>query len=126
MEPGPQLYEMSAAGGGPHRLFSGFSYQAEPDWSRADRNKIACTVRSGGYQIAVFDFSTGKVEVVSHAPFDGIEPSWLDDGRHLVYTARDRSSSVLCILDTLSGKSTPITAGSPVGASMQASVLDPR
>lgn len=128
MEPGPQIYAMSAAGGAPRRLFSGFRYQAEPDWSRADRNKLACTVAapSGGYQIAVYDFGSGKAEVVSRAPFDGIEPSWLDDGRHLVYTARDRSSSVLCILDTASGKSTPITAGSPVGASMQASVLAPR
>lgn len=123
MEPGPQLHVMSVAGGAPQRLRTGFSYSAEPDWSRTDRNKIACTVWAGGYQIAVYDFSAGKAEVVSKAAFDGIEPSWLGDGRHLVYTARDRRSSVLCILDTVSGKSTPITDRSPVGNSMQASVL---
>jgi TolB protein len=112
MEPGPQLYVMSAAGGSPQRLTSGFSYTAEPDWSRANPQKIACTVRVPGnrYQIAVYDFSKGKAEVVSKAEFDGVEPSWLPDGRHLVYTARDRNSSVLSILDTETGSSRRISA----------------
>jgi TolB protein len=123
MEPGPQLYVMSASGGGLRRLVSGYSYTAEPDWSRANPTKIACTVRAGNYQIALLDLSGGGAKVVSQAPFDGIEPSWLADGRHLVYTARDRNSSVLCILDTETGKSTPLTERSPVGPSMQASVL---
>lgn len=126
MQPGPQLYVMPAFGGTPRRLATGFGYNAEPDWSRTDRNKIACTVQVGGrYQIAVYDFSTGRAKVVSAAAFDGIEPCWLPDGRHLVYTARDRYSSVLCILDTVTGKSTPLTNNrGPIGAAMQASVLD--
>jgi TolB protein len=126
MDPGPQLYVMAAAGGTPRRLSMGLgTYAAEPDWSRADPNKIACTVRVGRqYQIAVFNVATGKGQVASKASFDGIEPSWLADGRHLVYTARDRATSVLCILDTETGKSTRI---SPVdGAAMQAGVWFPR
>lgn len=123
MEPGPQLYLMPASGGTPQRLRTGYSYSAEPDWSRAKPTKIACTVRAGGYQIAVYDTSTGKTDVVSKAPFDGIEPSWLPDGRHLVYTARDRNTSVVCILDTETGKSTPLTDRAGIGAAMQASVL---
>ena len=121
MEPGPQLYVMSAAGGTPQRLNVGFSYAAEPDWSRANPNKIAFTARVGTrYQIAVYDLSTGTGKVVSKANFDGIEPAWLADGRHLVYTARDRSTSVLSILDTETGKSVPIT---PAGTSaLQAGV----
>lgn len=127
MEPGPSLHIMSVAGGAPRRLSSGFGYTAEPDWSIANPGKIACTVRAGGrFQVAVYDLSTGKAQVVSQARFDGIEPSWLADGRHLVYTARDRTSSVLCILDTETGLSTPVTAGSPAGAAMQASVLPGR
>lgn len=125
MEPGPQLYVMPAGGGAPQRLATGFSYAAEPDWSRAS-GKIACTVRvSGGrYQIAVVDpASPGKATVVSKADFDAIEPSWLADGRHLVYTARDRSSSVVCILDTETGKSSRLTGN--FGPSMQASVWTP-
>lgn len=125
-DPGPQLYLISAAGGGARRLASGYSYTAEPDWSRAAPGKIACTVKQGGrYQIAVYDLAKGAAEVVSNATFDGVEPSWLGDGRHLVYTARDRSSSVVCILDTVTSKSTPITAGSAVGPAMQASVWTP-
>lgn len=119
----PQLHVMSTAGGTPTRLVTGFSYAAEPDWSRTNPNKIACTVKSGSqYQIAVYDISKGKAEVVSKAAFDGIEPSWLPDGRHLVYTARDRSTSVLCILDTETGQSKRVSATN-LGPLAQASVL---
>lgn len=112
MEPGPQLYVMSVAGGAPRRLSVGHTYVAEPDWSRTNPNKIACTVRvAGRYQIAVFDMAANTSKIVSKAAFDAVEPSWLADGRHLVYTARDRSSSVIAILDTETGKSTPITPG---------------
>ncbi|MGH7957664.1 MAG: biopolymer transporter Tol, partial [Opitutaceae bacterium] len=121
MEPGPQLYVIPAAGGAPRRLSVGFSYAAEPDWSRTNPNKIACTVRVGGrYQIAVYDMSTGKGQVVSKANFDGVEPSWLADGRHIVYTARDRTTSVLCILDSETGKSTRISPTS--SSALQAGV----
>ncbi|HEY1792763.1 MAG TPA: biopolymer transporter Tol [Opitutaceae bacterium] len=122
MEPGPQLYVIPAAGGYPRRVSpSGFSrYCAEPDWSRANPDKIAFTMQGGGYQIAVLSLSSGTAQQVSRAPFDGIEPSWLPDGRHLVYTARDRTTSALCILDTETGKSTAISRG--FGPAFQASV----
>ncbi len=124
MEPGPQLYVMAAGGGSMQRLNTGFTYAAEPDWSRGNAQKIACTVRvpGGKFQIAVYDFTAGKAEVVSKADFDGIEPSWLPDGRHLVYTARDRATSVLSILDTETGLSKRISATN-LGPVAQASVL---
>ena len=126
MDPGPQLYVMSSGGGTPTRLVTGYGYAAEPDWSKADPSKIACTVKSGSYQIAVYDFAKGSATIVPNksAPFDGIEPSWLPDGRHVVYTARDRSSSQLCILDTVTGKSTHISPSS-FGPAMQANVWTP-
>ncbi len=124
MDPGPQLYIMSAAGGAPQRLGAGFRYAAEPDWSRTKPNLIACTVRSDSYQIAVYDFSKGQAEVVSKAPFDGVEPSWLADGRHLVFTARSASVSRICILDTESGRIT-IVSPSAFGQASQASVWTP-
>ncbi len=125
-EPGPQLYVMPVAGGVPQRITSGISgYCTEPDWSRADPNKIAFTIRVGrNYQIAVLDLAKRASQQASKAPFDGVEPCWLGDGRHLVYTARTASQSRICILDTESGKSTPVIP-STFGATMQANVWTP-
>lgn len=121
----PQLYVIPAGGGSPQRLSVGYTYAAEPDWSRANPGKLACTVRVGrSYQIAVYDFAKGKAEVVSKASFDGVEPSWLGDGRHLVYTARTPTESRLSILDTETGKSTPISPAS-FGSALQGNVWTP-
>jgi TolB protein len=111
-EPGPQLYVMSASGGSAQRVTSGISrYCAEPDWSRADPNKIVFTMAEGKrFQLAVLDLRTNQSKRVSNAPFDAVEPSWLADGRHVVYTARSANNRRLCILDTETGKSTPIAA----------------
>ena len=93
--------------------------------SRDKANLIACTVRVGRqYQIAVYDSAKGKAEVVSKAPFDGIEPTWLPDGRHVVYTARTATTSRVCVLDTETGKSVPISPAS-FGSTLQASVWAP-
>ena len=108
----PQLYVMSAQGGGMQRISFGLSsYCAEPDWSRGNPNRIAYTIGVGAnhYQTAVLDFSKHESVQVSKAPFDAIEPCWLPDGRHLVYTARDRTHSILAILDSETGKSTQIS-----------------
>jgi TolB protein len=122
--PGPQLYMMSAGGGPPQRITHGISsYCAEPDWSRGNPDRIAFTVRVGhdNYQIAVLSLSQGESKIVSHAPFDGLEPSWLPDGRHLVYTARTAFTSRVCLLDTETGKSVPISP-SGFGPTLQADV----
>ncbi|MBC7366819.1 MAG: PD40 domain-containing protein [Undibacterium sp.] len=125
-EPGPQLYTMPVNGGSPTRLTSGISsYCAEPDWSKTNPNKIAFTIRVGrNFQIAVYDFTKRASEQVSKAKFDGVEPNWLPDGRHVVYTARDSATSRVCILDTETGKSTPISPAS-FGSTLQANVWAP-
>jgi len=124
MEPGPQLYVMEASGGSPRRvsLETGSRYCAEPSWSRTNPDKVAFTMGVGrNFQIGVLQVSSGHGEQVSRAPFDGVEPSWLPDGRHLVYTARTASTSRVCILDTETGKSTPVSP-SGFGPALQATV----
>lgn len=124
-EPSPQLYVMSAAGGAPRRLATGYAFSAEPDWNRIDRNKLVCTVRVAGgkFAVAVVDISSGKAEVVSKAAYDAMEPSWLADGRHVIYTVRDRRTSALAILDTVTGSSLQITPSDLVA--LQAGVWSP-
>ena len=122
----PQLYVIPVTGGTMRRLPTNISgFCAEPDWSTAAPNKIAFTTKIGGsYQIAVYDLSTRSSTQVSHASFDGIEPCWLADGRHLLYTARDRSTSRIYLLDTETGKSVPMSP-SDLGVVKQASVVMP-
>lgn len=116
----PQLQLMSANGGSMTRLVTGFNYCAEPDWSAANPNKIAFTAAQGrGFQIAVYDMSTGKGAVVSKAPTDAIEPVWMADGRHVVCTFRAANTRSLYLLDTESGKATrisPTSLGNASGA----------
>jgi TolB protein len=122
-EPGPQLYIMSAAAGAPpQRLATNISrYCAEPDWCRWNANRLAFTMAVGrGYQIAVYDFVTRQAQQVSHAPLDAIEPCWMPDGRHLVYTARQANQRSLWLLDTETGKARQISPRS-LGEVSQAS-----
>lgn len=124
---GPQLYVMPAAGGTARRLPTRISgYCAEPDWSKAQPNRIVFTVRSGkGFQIALYDLSAGIAKLVSKQPADALEPSWLADGRHVVFTSRSAGASSLWILDTENGKATQLSAAG-AGKVSQASVFDPR
>lgn len=122
-EPGPQLYLMSAAvGSPPQRLPTNISgYCAEPDWCRWDANKLAFTTAVGKrYQVAVYDFSSRQAEVVSAAALDAIEPCWLADGRHLIYTAREANQRSLWILDTETRKTKRISPAA-LGQASQAS-----
>ncbi len=124
---GPQLYVMSSRGGSASRLPTNISgYCAEPDWSWADPNKIAFTMRIGsGFQIGLFDMSTRTAATqVSKAPVDAVEPAWLGDGRHLVFTARAANTRSIWILDTVSGKATRLS-GNELGKVSQANVLRP-
>ena len=108
---GPQLYIMPVSGGQAQRVPTNISrYCAEPDWSVGDPNKIAFTARVGsGFQVAVYDMTTRKSAQVSKAPVDAVEPSWLADGRHLVYTERAANKRSIYILDTETGKRTRLS-----------------
>jgi TolB protein len=123
---GPQLYVMSSSGGGMTRVTYNFaSYCAEPDWSATDPNKIVFTAREGrGYQIAVWDLNSKSGKVVSKAPMDAIEATWLADGRHVICSFRAANTSSLYVLDTESGKATRLSPAA-LGNTSSASYLAP-
>ncbi|HUG11769.1 MAG TPA: biopolymer transporter Tol [Opitutaceae bacterium] len=123
----PQLYQMSAAGGAMTRVPTNISgYCAEPDWSVGNPNKIVFTIAMGSrFVLAVYDFSTGKSTTVATGPGDAIEPSWLADGRHVVFTARGPNTRRTMIVDTETGKATRLS-GDGLGQVSHAHVLAPR
>lgn len=85
------------------------SYCAEPSWNQANSDLIAFTVAiRGGFQIAVYNFATRQSEILTQGNSDSIEPIWLNDGRHILFTRRDASSKQLCILDTESKSIVPL------------------
>jgi TolB protein len=108
----PQLYLLGTSPGSTlQRLPTNISgYCAEPDWSHANPDAIAFTAASGnGYEIAVYSIATREARIVTSGAGDAVEPCWLSDGRHIVYTARQAGSSRVCIVDTETKKMTPIS-----------------
>ena len=107
-----QLFLMSAAGGTMSRVPTSISgYCAEPDWSTAKPSLIAFTAAQGAaFEVAIYDVNAGTHRFVTKGPGDGIEPCWLADGRHLIYTARSAGTRRLMIVDTETGKTTALSA----------------
>lgn len=108
----PQLYLLGTTPGSTlQRLAANISgYCAEPDWSHANPDLIAFTAASGsGYEVAVFSLSAKESKWITSGSGDAIEPCWLSDGRHLLYTARSAGVSSICIVDTETKRMTTIS-----------------
>ena len=93
---------------------------------RTRPNLIVFTIRMGrGFVLAIHDFSTGKSTPVATGSGDAIEPSWLADGRHVVFTARGPNTRRTMIVDTETGKTTALSP-STLGQVSHAHPLAPR
>ncbi len=123
---GNQLFVVPSSGGGMRRLRTDISgYCAEPDWNPVDANKIAFTAAvSSGFQIAVYDLREGRSRFLTSENGDAIEASWLNDGRHIIYTHRRANNSQIRIMDTVTQKSYQLSGGRR--SVSQASFLAPR
>lgn len=106
----PQLYEMPSSGGSPKRIPTNISgYCAEPDWNPRHSHLILFTVASGKeFEVALWDATTGKATVLTKGPGDAVEPRWVRDGRHALYTERTGTYRRLMLLDTISGQTKPL------------------
>lgn len=101
----PQLYTISVNGGAPRRIPTDISsYCSEPVWNPVHSNQIAFTASiGGGFQIALYDFKTRSSKQLTKGA-SSVEPTWLRDGRHLVFTRREGGRQRLMLLDSETGK----------------------
>lgn len=106
----PQLYEIPASGGNPKRIPTNISgYCAEPDWNPRHAHLILFTVASGKeFELALWDATSGKATIVTKGPGDAVDPRWLRDGRHALYTERTGTYRRIMVLDTISGQTRPL------------------
>jgi TolB protein len=102
----PQLYEISASGGRMRRLPTNISgYCSEPAWNPLDKNLIAFTAAvAGGFQIVVYNKRMQQSEILTQVSGSAVEPEWLNDGRHLIFTRKQNGTKRLMILDTKTKK----------------------
>jgi TolB protein len=103
----PLLYTVSAAAGSTLNAIrtNVSNYCAEPSWNPRNDKQIAFMAAAGaGFEIEVFDFTTGKTTSF----VSGSQPCWTNDGRHLIYTTGTNPEQ-LAVLDTKTGRSTTIT-----------------
>lgn len=108
----PQLYRISAEGGRMTRIATQISnYCAEPDWNPADSSKIVFTaVFREGFQIVLWDFKENKSTILTRGARDSIEPCWLNDGRHIVFTRRVGANKQLMVIDSETLQESPISS----------------
>ena len=102
----PQLYEISTSGGSMKRLPTNISrYCSEPACNPVNDNLIAFTAAiAGGFQIAVYDRKSRSSEILTSVSDSAVEPVWLNDGRHLIFTRRNKGSTSLVLLDSKTKK----------------------
>jgi TolB protein len=115
----PQLYEISSSGGTARRIPTNISsYCSEPVWNPVDENLIAFTAAvRGGFQIALYDAKKRSSELLTSGA-SSLEPTWLRDGRHLVFTQRKGGVIRLMLLDSLTKEVSALHAPSFGEASM--------
>ncbi|MGJ8639343.1 MAG: biopolymer transporter Tol [Opitutaceae bacterium] len=106
----PQLYEISANGGPMRRIPTNISsYCSEPVWNPVHDNLIAFTAAvRGGFQIALYDYDKRSSKILTSVTDSAVEPSWMNDGRHLVFTQRTGGKTRLMVLDSETGKVSPL------------------
>ena len=108
----PQLYVMDIEKGSVERLKTGLSsYLDQGDWNPTNSDLIAFTMLVGGkFQIGLYDIVQKKGRVLTSDSTDSIDPCWLNDGRHLIFTRKSKDQRQLCLLDTKNTRVMPLSS----------------
>lgn len=121
----PQLYEVSLSTGALTRIATNVSsHCTEASWNPLDPSRIAFTAAvGGGFQIFEYSFNERKSKQVTKSSAHGLQPTWLNDGRHIIYTERSsKGGTRLMIIDTeLDGAKPKALHGANFGNCSQAS-----
>lgn len=121
----PQLYEVSLSTGALTRIATNVSsHCTEASWNPLDPSRIAFTAAvGGGFQIFEYSFNERKSKQVTKSSAHGLQPTWLNDGRHIIYTERSsKGGTRLMIIDTeLDGAQPKALHGANFGNCSQAS-----
>ena len=106
----PQLYMVNADGSALKYLKTPISKNStEPDWNPLDKNKILFTgMIDGKFQIIEYAVKEAKCRIITNVLGGAVEPCWLSDGRHAVYTERIQSRTRLMLLDTVTKEATAL------------------
>lgn len=106
----PQIHVIDSNGTGLKRIPTNISkYCDEPTINPLKSSELAFTAAtSGTFQIGLFDFDSQKSKFITQGKEDHIEPCWLNDGRHLIVTCRNKALQELYLLDSKTGKKTPL------------------
>lgn len=126
----PQLYEVSLSTGALTRIATNVSsHCTEASWNPLDPSRIAFTAAvGGGFQIFEYSFNERRSKQVTKGSAHGLQPTWLNDGRHIIYTERSsKGGTRLMIIDTeLDGAQPKALHGANFGNCSQASFYYPK
>lgn len=113
----PQIFVINADGGNMRRVPTNISGNcSEPIWNPRNPDQIAFTAAvAGEFEVCLFNFSEGVSRIITRGAGDAVAPTWLADGRHLVYTERTARTSRLTLLDTITGKKSHLTSPAQLG-----------
>ncbi len=125
----PQLYEVSLSTGVLTRIATNVSsHCTEASWNPIDPNKITFTAAvGGGFQVYEYSFAKRRSRQLTKGLGHGLQSTWLNDGRHIIYTERSsKGATRLMLLDTeLDGAQAKPLHGNSFGNCSQVSFYYP-
>jgi TolB protein len=91
---GPQIYEIFLSGGRAIRKTFASGYNASPNLSPDGKKMTFVTRTNGEFKVAVMDFASGNMRVLSTGPMDE-SPSFSPNGTMIIYAASKGYKGVL-------------------------------